>query len=72
MACCIVRADLKAHAEEREEESVIKSEGKEGLMKNGKQGLYNATHVRESACADVWTMYSIVDCASVVSDCNET
>ena len=53
VACCIVQAELKVHAEEREEEhgSAIESEGKEELMKKGKQGLCNATHVRQSPCA---------------------
>ena len=45
MACCIVRAELKVHVEEREEQgSAIESEGKEELM-------CNATHVRQSARA---------------------
>ena len=35
------------------EESTFESEGKEELMKNGKQGLCNATHMRKSACANV-------------------
>ena len=50
--------ELKLHAElEREcilHEKAIESEGKEELMKKGKHGLCNATHVRQSAC-DVWT-----------------
>ena len=45
----------KLHAEERiKTEKAIESEGKEELMK-GKHGLYNATHVRQSA-REVWTI----------------
>ena len=55
VVCCIVQAQLKMHAEERERERLRRRqlEGKEELMKKGKQGLYNATHVRQSAWADV-------------------
>ena len=43
-------------AEERiKTKKAIESEGKEELMKKGKQGLCNATHVRQSA-RDVWTI----------------
>ena len=54
-----LRAELKMHAEERRKrrERYIESEGKEELMKKGKQGLCNAAHMRQSARANVWTMY---------------
>ena len=51
VACCIVRVELKVHVERREH--YIESEGKEELMKKGKQGLCNATHMKQSACGDV-------------------
>ena len=48
--------ELKLHAGEKiKTEKAIESEGKEELMKKGKHGLYNATHVRQSA-REVWTI----------------
>ena len=42
----------------KRENKAIESEGKEELVK-GKHGLYNATHVRQSA-REVWTILSMI------------